>query len=88
MIYVREEGMFYTLGFEFFESLGGNHFTKILTEYFMGEFFKKFKLDAKENRRLVEKLKLASERCTFTFFQPLLQLIVTLSHFKMGWMFH
>lgn len=62
-VYDLCEGMLYTLGFEFFESLGGNHFTKILTEYLMGEFFKKFKLDAKENRRSVEKLKLVSERC-------------------------
>uniref|UniRef100_A0A1B6LMX9 Heat shock 70 kDa protein 14 n=1 Tax=Graphocephala atropunctata TaxID=36148 RepID=A0A1B6LMX9_9HEMI len=61
--YNLTDGMLFVLGSEHSEELGGCHFTKTLLEYFTAEFFRKYKLDIRENRRSLAKLKLASENC-------------------------
>nr|XP_022296778.1 heat shock 70 kDa protein 14-like [Crassostrea virginica] len=59
-------GLYRILGNTSSRDVAGSKFTNVLADYLAQEFFKKYKLDVKESRRSVNKLRMATEVCKHT----------------------
>jgi molecular chaperone DnaK (HSP70) len=59
-------GLYKMLGSTSSREVAGSKFTNILADFLAQEFYKKYKLDVKESRRSINKLRLATEVCKHT----------------------
>lgn len=59
-------GLYRLLGNTCTQEVAGSKFTNVLADFLAQEFYKKYKLDIKESRRSVSKMRMATEVCKHT----------------------
>ena len=59
-------GLYRMLGSVESTQLTGSKFTTVLSDYLASEFYRQYKLDVKESKRSMAKLKIATEGCKHT----------------------